>query len=129
MKILQVVEACGAGVGLHVRGLCQDLISQDHQLTVAYAPYRADEAFEQFVADYRDRIRFAQLKVGREISPVSDLRAIIQLLRLIKGEGPFDVVYGHSAKGGALARIAGRCSGGLLMSGRRPNSDSGEPDL
>src|SRR5688572_6343805 len=111
MKILEVVEACGAGVGRHVRGLCHDLTTQNHQLTVAYAPHRADEAFNEFIADHRDRIRFVRLEVGRGISPVSDLRAMIQLLRLIKGEGPFDIVHGHSSKGGALARIAGRCIG------------------
>jgi glycosyltransferase involved in cell wall biosynthesis len=111
MKILEVVEACDAGVGRHVRGLCQDLIAQNHQLTVAYAPHRADETFKEFIADHRDRIRFVQLGVERGISPVSDLRAIILLLRLIKGEGPFDIVHGHSSKGGALARIAGRCIG------------------
>jgi glycosyltransferase involved in cell wall biosynthesis len=43
-----------------------------------------------------------------EISPGSDLRAVLQLTRLIREQGPFDVVHGHSAKGGALARIAGR---------------------
>jgi glycosyltransferase involved in cell wall biosynthesis len=111
MKILEVVEASGAGVGRHVRGLCHDLIAQDHQLTVAYAPYRTDEMFKEFISDHRDRIRFVQLKVGRGISPVSDLRAIVRLLRLIKGEGPFDIIHGHSSKGGALARIAGRCTG------------------
>jgi glycosyltransferase involved in cell wall biosynthesis len=111
MKILEVVEACDAGVGRHVRGLCQDLIAQNHQLTVAYAPHRADEPFKEFISNHQDRIRFVQLGVERRISPVSDLRAIILLLRLIKGEGPFDIVHGHSSKGGALARIAGRCIG------------------
>jgi glycosyltransferase involved in cell wall biosynthesis len=109
MKILEVVEACEAGVGRHVRGLCQGLVAQNHQLTVAYAPHRTDEPFREFIADYRDRIRFVQLEIERGISPTSDLHAILLLLRLIKDEGPFDVVHGHSSKGGALARIAGRC--------------------
>ena len=109
MKILEVVEACEAGVGRHVRGLCQGLVAQNHQLTVAYAPHRTDEPFREFIADYRDRIRFVQLEIERGISPTSDLQAILLLLRLIKDEGPFDVVHGHSSKGGALARIAGRC--------------------
>ena len=111
MKILEVVEACEAGVGRHVRGLCQGLVAQNHQLTVAYAPHRTDEPFREFIADYRDRIRFVQLEIERGISPTSDLQAILLLLCLIKEEGPFDVVHGHSSKGGALARIAGRCMG------------------
>jgi glycosyltransferase involved in cell wall biosynthesis len=111
MKVLQVVEATSAGVGRHVRGLCEYLIAQDHQLTVAYAPHRMDEQFRQFVANYQNKISFVPLRVGRKISSASDLQAVVQLMRLIRHKGPFDVVHGHSAKGGAIARIAGRCSG------------------
>jgi len=111
MNILTVVEACGAGVGRHVRGLCRDLAAQGQRLTVAYAPHRTDEAFRRFVADKQKVIRFIPLEMRREISPASDLRALGQLLRVIRSQGPFDVVHGHSSKGGALARIAGRCSG------------------
>jgi glycosyltransferase involved in cell wall biosynthesis len=111
MNILEVVEACSAGVGRHVRSLCEDLVAPDHRLTVAYSPYRTDEAFERFVMGWRDRIRFVPIKIGREVSPLSDSRALVELLRLIRREGPFDVIHGHSSKGGAIARIAGRlCS-------------------
>ena len=51
------------------------------------------------------------LKLRREVSPVSDLRGVVRLMRLIAREGPFDIVHGHSAKGGAIARIAGRWFG------------------
>jgi glycosyltransferase involved in cell wall biosynthesis len=111
MKILEVVEACGAGVGRHVRSLCKGLIDQDQQVTVAYAPHRTDEAFERFIVDTQDKIRFVPLQVGRKVSPVSDLKGIVRLLRLIQHSGPFDVVHGHSSKGGAIARIAGRWFG------------------
>ena len=39
------------------------------------------------------------------------MRAFAQLVRLIRKRGPFDVIHGHSSKGGALARIAGRTLG------------------
>jgi glycosyltransferase involved in cell wall biosynthesis len=111
MNILKVVEACSAGVGRHVRSLCEDLVAPGHRLTVAYSPYRTDEAFERFVIGWRDRIRFVPIKVGRGVSPSSDSRAVVELLCLIRREGPFDVIHGHSSKGGAIARIAGRlCS-------------------
>lgn len=111
MNILEVVEACGAGVGRHVRGLCRDLAAQGHRLTVAYSPHRTDEAFRRFIVDQQSKIRFVPLNIGQKVSPVSDLRGIFQLLRLIRLEGPFDIVHGHSSKGGAVARIAGRCFG------------------
>ena len=110
-RILEVVEACGAGVGRHVRALCKGLVARDQEVTVAYAPYRVDEAFQRFLVEYRKEIRFVPLTVRREISPVSDLRAVSQLVNLIREEGRFDIVHGHSAKGGAIARIAGRWCG------------------
>ncbi len=111
MNILEVVEASGAGVGRHVRGLCKDLIAQNQQLTVAYAPHRADELFRRFVVEQQNEIHFVPLRLKRKISPASDLQALVQLLRLIRLKGPFDVIHGHSSKGGAIARVAGRCAG------------------
>src|SRR5215218_4027825 len=111
VQVLQVVEACGAGVGRHVRGLCEDLAAQGHHVTVAYAPHRADAAFRRFVIDRQEEIDFVPLKLRREISPKSDLTGLIQLLRLIRCKEPFDVIHGHSSKGGAIGRLAGLCSG------------------
>jgi glycosyltransferase involved in cell wall biosynthesis len=108
MNILEVVEACNAGVGRHVRGLSEGLIARGHQVTVAYAPHRVDESFRGFVTAHQNSIRFVSLSARREVSPVSDLQSVFQLLRVIKRKGPFDVVHGHSSKGGAIARIAGR---------------------
>ena len=111
MNILQVIGICGGGLGRHVRDLCQDLAAQGNRLTVVYAPHTVDKAFQRFVSERGDEILFIPLRVRREISPISDLRAIVQLLRLIRREGPFNIVHGHSAKGGAIARIAGYLSG------------------
>jgi glycosyltransferase involved in cell wall biosynthesis len=111
MNILEVVEAWSAGVGRHVRSLCEGLVAEGHRVTVAYSPNRADRACRRFVIDRRKDIRFVPLEMRREISPASDLRSVVELLRLMKSEGPFDVVHGHSSKGGAIARIAGRWSG------------------
>lgn len=111
MRVLQVVEACGAGVGRHVIGLCCGLISEGHEVAVAYAPHRLDGAFKRFLFEQRDKIRFFPLKTRRGISPDSDLRDVARLLRLIRREGPFDIVHGHSSKGGGLARLSGRLCG------------------
>jgi glycosyltransferase involved in cell wall biosynthesis len=111
INVLEVVESCAAGVGRHVRGLCEGLIFLGHKVTVAYAPYRVDAAFQQFMEMRRDQIDFAPLKLRREVSPRSDLAGLVQLRRLVKNNGPFDVIHGHSSKGGAIARLAGRWSG------------------
>lgn len=111
MNVLEVVGICGGGLGQHVRGLSEGLAERGHRVTVAYTPHSVDQAFQRFVDGRRHGIRFVPLKIRREISPASDLRAVVRLLRLIKREGPFDVVHGHSAKGGAIARVAGRLFG------------------
>lgn len=111
VSVLQVVESCGAGVGRHVRVLCSDMAEQGHRVTVAYAPHRLDDAFRQFIEDEKEKIRFFPLELQREVSAGSDLRSVWRLLRLIRGEGSFDVVHGHSSKGGAIARLAGRLAG------------------
>lgn len=111
MNVLEVVEASGAGVGRHVGGLSAGLAARGHRVIVAYSPYRLDAAFRKFIDEQRGKIRFFPLEIGREVSLVSDLRGVVRLLRLIRLEGPFDVVHGHSSKGGALARLAGRLAG------------------
>jgi glycosyltransferase involved in cell wall biosynthesis len=111
MNILQVVEASNAGVGRHVRGLCEGLFATGHRITVAYAPYRVDAAFQHFIVEWRDKIDFVPLNLRREVSPKSDLASFYQLLRLVKREGAFDVIHGHSSKGGAIARLVGCLSG------------------
>lgn len=111
LNILQVVGVCGGGLSRHVRNLCQELASQGNRLTVAYAPHDVDTAFQTFVAQWGGKIRFVPLEVRREISPLQDLKAVMRLRRLIREAGPFDLVHGHSAKGGAIARVAGYLAG------------------
>lgn len=111
MHVLEVVEACSAGVGRHVSGLCEGLVAQDHRVTVVYSPRRTDDRFRQFVKECRTEIRFVPVEVRREVSPASDLRGLAKLISLISSEEPFDLVHGHSSKAGAIARIAGRVCG------------------
>ena len=117
MNLLEVVEPCSAGVGRHVAGLCADLASEGHRVTVAYSPHRLDDAFRIFMKEHPG-IRFLPLDIRRKISPLSDVRGVAQLLRHIRREGPFDVVHGHSAKGGAIARLAGSRKAADVAGGR-----------
>ena len=45
--------------------------------------------------------------LGRDIHPVSDIRAFFQLYRAIK-RGGYDIVHTHGSKGGILGRLAAR---------------------
>ena len=111
LNVLQVVGICGGGLGRHVRALCRDLAASGHSVTAVYAPHDVDPAFHRFADQMQGTIRFVPMDLRREVDPMSDLRGVGGLLNLIGAAGPFDVVHGHSAKGGAIARIAGRISG------------------
>ncbi len=111
MNVLEVAGISGGGVGRHLCGLSAGLAENGHRVTMVYAPHDIDQALQKFVQRKKGEIRFAPLEIRREISPASDLRALMELRRIIKRDGPFDIIHGHSAKGGTLARAAGRLSG------------------
>lgn len=111
LKVLEVVGICGGGLGRHVRALCRDLVAGGHSVTVVYAPHDVDPEFHRFASELRGLIRFVPMKIPRQINPRSDLRSVAKVSNLIGAEGPFDVIHGHSAKGGVIARIAGHLSG------------------
>ena len=110
LRILQVVEASFAGVGRHVIDLCAALLARGHEVHLAYSAVRIEERFACAVAGLSD-LRTFEMRIARAPAP-SDIPTILSLRRYIREQGPFDVVHGHSSKGGAIARI---CAAGLCM--------------
>jgi glycosyltransferase involved in cell wall biosynthesis len=106
LKVLEVVEATFAGVGRHVVDLCDGLLSRGHEVHLAYSPVRMEERFASGIARLTGLQRY-RLPLSRAPA-LSDLRAILTLRRYLRAHGPFDVVHGHSSKGGAIARLAAR---------------------
>jgi glycosyltransferase involved in cell wall biosynthesis len=56
-------------------------------------------------------IRVVPIKMARGPHPVRDITALLALIHLIRKER-YEIVHGHSAKGGYLARFAARIVGG-----------------
>lgn len=62
-----------------------------------------------------DQVEAAEINIetipslGRDIRPISDLRALFQLRKTIKKAG-YDIVHTHGAKAGILGRLAARLS-------------------
>lgn len=100
MKVLEVVGICGGGLARHVQSLTERLISEGHDVTVTYSAHGIDPAFRTFAAERQGDVDFVPLEVRREISPASDFKNVVELLRIIRTTGPYHVVHGHSAKGG-----------------------------
>jgi len=104
MRILLVLEACGAGAGRHVIDLADGLSRAGHDVSLIYSSVRAEAGFEDALG-FLPRVTKRELPMQRAVGP-GDWRSSRMLKRLIKELGPFDIVHGHSSKAGALLRLA-----------------------
>lgn len=102
MKILVVVEASG-GVGRHVLDLCEGLVERGLDVHLVFSPLRADGAFLERL-DRVPGITVGRIEMQRSIGP-ADGKTLLDLMRYIAQNGPFDVIHGHSSKAGALVRM------------------------
>jgi len=103
MKILLVTEASSAGVGRHVIDLGQGLARRGWDVHLAYADTRIDVRFRTALSDPHFTCHHVPMK--RAPSP-SDFLAIKRLRSILQMHGPFNILHGHSSKGGAIARLA-----------------------
>lgn len=97
IKILHVVQAAG-GVDRYIRMLLKYLDKEKFEnILVCSQDFREK--------DYKNLVDFfEQVKMDRAIGS-NDLKAIGKVRRLIKRYNP-DIVYAHSSKAGAIARVA-----------------------
>jgi len=106
LSIALILETSGGGSGRHVLDLAEGLAAQGHAVTVIWSERRAQ-------ADFRDRlhaldgIRALSLDMERAVG-AHDLTSLRALAALLRAEGPFDVLHGHSSKAGALVRLLPR---------------------
>lgn len=105
LNILLILENAGAGSGRHVVDLCQGLVDRGHKVHLLYSPFRLEEWFEKSVVCI-EGLSVSQVPLVRGIS-YKDLKALREVRKYIGRFGPFDIVHGHSSKGGAIARIVG----------------------
>jgi glycosyltransferase involved in cell wall biosynthesis len=103
LRICHVVEATSAGVGRHALDLCEGLTDRGHSVHLVYSPLRADQRFLQRLG--RGSYKIHSMAMRRSIGP-RDAGSAVSLRGYLKKHGPFDIVHGHSSKGGAIARLA-----------------------
>ncbi|MBV2183197.1 MAG: glycosyltransferase, partial [Rhizobium sp.] len=103
LHILEVLEPSGGGSGRHFVDLCAGLKARGHRVTAVYSPVRAEDRFvRQLLA--LDLAKVIPLPMLRAVGP-KDLTSWRALARIIREEGPFDIIHGHSSKAGALTRL------------------------
>lgn len=104
LRILLVLEAAGGGAGRHVMDLATGLLRLNHNVCLVYAPGRADDSFQTGLSELKDLVAL-RLPMRREVG-WHDARHTLDLRRLVRALGPFDILHAHSSKAGALARLA-----------------------
>ena len=97
IKILHVAQAAG-GVDRYIRMLLKYLDKDKFENVLACSQDFHKENYDGLVD------AFEQIEINRAIG-ASDLNSIREVRRLIKKYNP-DIVYAHSSKAGAIARVA-----------------------
>lgn len=103
MKILFILTKADewGGVQIHIRDLALALMNKGHQVLVASGE-------EGHAAKHMKNsgIEFIKLQhLERPIQPLKDIKAVIELRKLIKSVSP-DIVALHSSKAGFIGRLA-----------------------
>jgi glycosyltransferase involved in cell wall biosynthesis len=112
LRVLQVAEATEGGVGRHVLDLCHGLALRGQHVQLLYSPLRMDRAFQTRLHELRGLrgLSLQELPIRREVDR-TDLQAVRGVRHWLRAHGPYDLVHGHSSKGGAIARLAALVSG------------------
>ena len=115
IRVLRVIARLNVGgPALHVTYLATGLAKRGYETTLVAGDVASGEESMAFVADEAG-IRVERLPgLSRDLSPIHDLVAAIRLAGIIRRVRP-DIVHTHTAKAGAVGRVAA-----LLAPGRRP---------
>jgi glycosyltransferase involved in cell wall biosynthesis len=115
IKVLRVIARLNVGgPALHVAYLTAGLADRGYETTLVAGTLAYGEESMASVSEARG-VRIETLPaLHREIGPLRDARAILRLARLIREQRPA-ILHTHTAKAGAVGRIAA-----LLAGGARP---------
>ncbi len=115
VRVLRVIGRLNVGgPSLHVVYLTAGLSERGYETTLVAGDLGSDEDSMMFVADDYGVPVVPLAGMQREISPVRDAKAIAKLTRLIRETRPH-ILHTHTAKAGAVGRVAA-----LLAGGARP---------
>ncbi len=104
-RVAVVVTRFTAGAGVVALNGATALDPRSHEVTIFYGA--GDHLVDRARAAGIPAVKLDHL--AAEISPVQDVRGVGHLSRML--EGRFDVVHTHSAKAGAIGRLAARRAG------------------
>lgn len=107
IKILRIIARLNVGgPAIHAVLLTQGLSDATMRSVLVTGRVAPGEADMQYFADNHGVTPVVLPRLGREISWWNDLVTLWQLFRIMRRERP-DIVHTHTAKAGALGRLAG----------------------
>ncbi len=113
IRVLRVIARLNVGgPALHVTYLAQGLAERGYETTLVAGDVAPGEASMAFVAEQAGVDVVSLPGLSRELSPLRDPLAALRLALVIRRVRP-DVIHTHTAKAGAVGRVA------ALLSGRR----------
>lgn len=107
MKIIHIVESFGGGVYSFLVDLCNNTCSE-YEISVYYSIRK--ETPDNFRKDFNSSINLINIDMCREPNFKKDIKALFQIIKIIKEEKP-DIIHLHSSKAGFLGRMAYLLSG------------------
>jgi glycosyltransferase involved in cell wall biosynthesis len=111
IRVLRVIARLNmGGPALHVTYLARGLATRGYETTLVAGDVARGEESMAFVAD-RAGVEIVRLPgLSRELSPLRDALAALRVARIIRRVRP-DVVHTHTAKAGAIGRVAALLAG------------------
>src|SRR4051812_48497188 len=104
MRIVHATEAFEGGVIEFLRCLTNSTPEIEH--TIIYGRHRF---FEKVKPTFPSSVNFiAWHDIETNISPLKDIKALNNLIKILKKENTFNVLHLHSAKANILGRIAAK---------------------
>jgi glycosyltransferase involved in cell wall biosynthesis len=103
LKMCFISETLHAGVGRHVADAISELSHRGHEVHLIYSPIRADPFFVATLGDL-PKVHCEAVRIPRAIG-LDDISAFRAIKRYVLSSGPFDIIHGHSSKGGGHARL------------------------
>lgn len=103
LRICYISETLHAGVGRHLMEIIGQLAARGHEIHLVYSPGRVEERFRSTIMQ-QPNVHCVEVPMRRAIG-YHDVSAFRRIRKYVAANGPFDIVHGHSSKGGGYARL------------------------
>ena len=104
MKIVHVVECFAGGTFNFISALTNKLNTEQHIIIYGIDRDNTPHDFKEIFPD--GTIFYEWKNAKRNINPIKDLKALIELCKILRRIKDIDVIHLHSSKAGFLGRIA-----------------------